>query len=233
MATGVVSRESDLPDVQAARQGDREAFARLAESHTGLVRVVVSDHVRAPDDVADCIQETFTKALRNLPRLKDPLRFRPWLTAIARHVAIDHRRRRNRDLALVGPILDATDEPRCPRPTPESVVTRRQLDSTVRARLIELPAREATAVTMASYQDRSPSEIADHLGVSVGNAKLIVHRGRRRLRHALVTHAHDTHQIDCPGLAETSEPSSATLGEHLSTCPCCLEQARLMLRSSD
>lgn len=233
MATRVAATNSDLRDVHAAIGGDRDAFARLAESHAGLVRVVVSDHVRAPDDVADCMQETFTKALHSPSHLKDPSRFRPWLTAIARHVAIDHRRRRNRDLALVGPILDPSDEPRCHRPTPESVVTRRQLGATLRARLTELPDREATAVTLASFQDRTPSEIADHLGVSVGNAKLIVHRGRRRLRHALVAQAHEARQLDCPGLADTDRPATVTLGEHLAGCPCCLEQTRLLLHGTE
>ncbi|MDZ7678623.1 MAG: hypothetical protein U5K29_08725 [Acidimicrobiales bacterium] len=51
---------SSTADVLAARDGDRDAFARLVTSHMGLLHTVVRDHVHAPDDVADCVQETTT-----------------------------------------------------------------------------------------------------------------------------------------------------------------------------
>lgn len=220
---------SSTTDVLAARDGDRDAFARLVTSHTGLLHTVVRDHVHAPDDVADCVQETIAKALRSLDQLRDPDRFASWLAAIARHIAIDHRRRRGRDLALATCVTDSGFEPRCWRPTPEAVVTRRQLGDTVRARVSGLPPREATAVALASYQDRTPAEIATALGVSVANAKIITHRGRRRLRGQLVEAAYAADLLICPDL----DGSGRSTREHLATCQACHQRTHRSLRGVD
>ncbi|MDZ7676017.1 MAG: RNA polymerase sigma factor, partial [Acidimicrobiales bacterium] len=166
------------------------------------------------------------KALRSLHQLNDPDRFRPWLTSIARHIAIDHRRRRSRDLALSTHVTDAGVEPRCWRPTPEAVVTRRQLGDTVRARVSALPPREATAVALADYQDRTPAEIAAALGVSVANAKVITHRGRRRLRGQLVEAAYAADLLVCPDL----DGSGRSTHEHLTTCQACHQRTHHSLR---
>ncbi|MFP4513510.1 MAG: RNA polymerase sigma factor [Acidimicrobiales bacterium] len=229
MVDRTTTMASSTAEVLAARDGDRDAFARLVTSHMGLLHTVVRDHVQAPDDVADCVQETIAKALRNLHQLQDPDRFRPWLTSIARHIAIDHRRRRSRDLALSTQMPDTGIEPRCWRPTPEAVVTRRQLGDTVRARVSALPPREATAVALASYQDRTPAEIATALGVSVANAKVITHRGRRRLRGQLVEAAHAAEVPMCPDL----DGSDRAAREHLTTCTLCHQRAHRSLSVVD
>ena len=230
MAISQVEHRSCSDDVIAARDGDRAAFARLMENHVRLVRTVVRDQVHSPDDVADCVQETFAKALRSVETLRDPERFRPWLTSIARRVAIDHRRRRVRDLAVLSYLVDPNDEVRCGRPSPESVVARQHLGDTVRARVRDLPPREAAAVVMANYHDRTPPEIADELGVSIGNAKVIVHRARRRLRGAIVEQVHATDQLTCPGLDRTDH---ALVKEHLDTCSECHRQAHRQLHTAD
>lgn len=225
-----VEHRSFSDDVVAARAGDRTAFARLMEHHVRLVRTVVRDQVHSPDDIADCVQETFAKALRSLETLRDPERFRPWLTSIARRVAIDHRRRRVRDLAVLSHLVDADDEVRCSRPSPESVVARQHLGDTVRARVRDLPPREAAAVVMASYQDRTPPEIADELGVTIGNAKVIVHRARRRLRGAIVEQVHAADQLTCPGLDHSDH---ARIADHLESCSECHRQAHRQLHTAD
>ena len=72
-------------DRVAAALEDHEAFSALFEEHVGSVRAVVRKNVRDPDDLADCVQEVWLRALQDLPKLREPDRFRAWLLQIARH----------------------------------------------------------------------------------------------------------------------------------------------------
>jgi RNA polymerase sigma-70 factor (ECF subfamily) len=78
----------------AAQSGDLDAYRTLLDDVRPLVRGFLRARVSDPDDAADALQET----LINLHRARhtyDPSRpFEPWLLAIARHVAVDHVRRR-------------------------------------------------------------------------------------------------------------------------------------------
>lgn len=226
MAASNGRRIGDSSDASAACRGDVEAFGRLAAAHTGLVHTVVRDHVRTPDDVADCVQECFAQALRTVHRLRDPHRFPSWLASIARHVAIDHRRRRARELTLSAASPERVQEMVSSRPSPETVVTRRQLRETVRAHVRAMPDREAAAVHLVTYRDQGPAEVAAELGVSHGNAKVIVHRARRRLRSMLVEDAFLQGQLACEEL-DRSHPGSAS--DHLDVCLDCQRQARQSL----
>ena len=73
--------------LRRARDGDADAFAALVQHHRDAVvrtaRAVLRDRARL-DDV---VQETFLQAWQGLQGLREPGRLRPWLTAIARHLA--------------------------------------------------------------------------------------------------------------------------------------------------
>ncbi len=61
-----------------------------------------------PDDADDCLQETFTAALRAYPRLEDGSNLRAWVLTIAHRKAIDaHRGRARRPV----PAADLPEEP--------------------------------------------------------------------------------------------------------------------------
>jgi RNA polymerase sigma-70 factor (ECF subfamily) len=167
----------------AAAGGDSDAFAELYRRHSGAVRAAIRDNVRGPEDQLDVLQETFTRALARLDTLADPTRFRPWVLQIARHAAIDHRRHR-RLITFEG--LD--HQPRPPAsgdPMPDLIAEMRELAGSVSLGLARLSTRDATAVALAAEFGFGPTEIAAALGITPGNAKVVLHRARRRLRASL------------------------------------------------
>ena len=98
----MASLRSDVELVEAVLSGDAESFAELYRAHVGAVRAVAASQVRDREAVADVVQDTFLRALRSLPSLQDPARFRPWLLSIARHLATDHLRASGRVTVLEG-----------------------------------------------------------------------------------------------------------------------------------
>src|SRR5688572_11969999 len=79
-------REAGL--VEAARSGDREAFAELYEIHAPMVHGLLLAHARH-GEVRDLLHDVFLSALRRISSLEDPRSFGAWLCTIARNVARD------------------------------------------------------------------------------------------------------------------------------------------------
>jgi len=82
--------------VRQALQADPESFGQLCRRYyTSLVAVadsILLDHHLAED----AAQEALAHACRQLPRLRKPERFGPWVAAICRNVAKDMLRERRR-----------------------------------------------------------------------------------------------------------------------------------------
>ncbi len=85
-------------NVDAARRGDRAAFASLHEQYTPMVHGMLLARV-GMNDADDLVQEVFLHAMRKLPTLRDSAAFGPWLATITRNFAMrffrDDRRRVN------------------------------------------------------------------------------------------------------------------------------------------
>ncbi len=177
-------REQDDGElVGAARDGDGHAFAELYRRHQGAVRRALSDHVHDEERRRELVQECFYRAYSRLHLLRDVSRFRPWVLQIARNAAIDDLRARTQ--AQLEP-LDADTLYADEHQGPASTTELRVLAAAVRAGMSHLSARDAAAISMVVHLGFGPHEVAAALGVTHGNAKVVLHRARQRLRDALV-----------------------------------------------
>src|SRR5512135_3813397 len=81
--------------VEAARNGDPDAFGALFDRyHAPVYRYIVA-RVGRPSDAEDLAQLVFVKALEALPRYEARgVPFGGWLFRLARNVVIDHARTR-------------------------------------------------------------------------------------------------------------------------------------------
>lgn len=179
-----MNREQDAREVawlQAARDGDREAFSRLVERYQkpvfGLCYRMLND-AQAAEDAA---QETFLRAYRHFRRYDARRSFATWLLSIAAHHCIDLLRRKR--LAMVS--LD--DEARAWRPpvepgmSPEAQVIRRQQEEQLRALLASLSPKDRAVVVLYYWHDCSCRQIAEALSLSESAVKSRLFRARREL----------------------------------------------------
>jgi RNA polymerase sigma factor (sigma-70 family) len=174
---------SDARLVAMALGESDDAFVALYRRHVGAVRRALSDHVHDPERRRDLVQEAFTRALAKLPTLREASLFRPWVLQIARNAAIDDLRSRSH--ARLEPIDDERWMPACSDDGPGPVAEARDLTSAIQASMATLSARDAAAISMVAHLGFGPAEVAAVLDVSYGNAKVVVHRARSRLRQAL------------------------------------------------
>jgi RNA polymerase sigma-70 factor (ECF subfamily) len=165
--------------VERARRGDHDAFAVLAAATIdrldATARLILGDS----DLAKDAVQETLFRAWRELPTLRDPDRFLPWVRRILVRACFREGRRRGRIRVEVE--LASIAEPVAPGDAAASVADRDALD-----RAFDRLAPEARAlIVLHHYLDLPLPEVAAALDVPLGTAKSRLHRATRELRAAL------------------------------------------------
>jgi RNA polymerase sigma-70 factor (ECF subfamily) len=129
-------------------------------------------------DVEDLTAHTFEKAWRARHRYRrDVAGFATWLLTIARNVAIDHLRARQRHEPL-----ELAEAVPSPGHTPEQQVVRDSDAQRLAALLATLPARERELVAMKYGADMTNRAIARATGLSESNVGTILHRAVEALR---------------------------------------------------
>ncbi len=155
-----------------------------------VIACVLGEHKDHPD-VEDCTHETLRRALEGRARLRDGEAIRPWLLGIARHVAIDARRRRKRERLVDAP-AHADDETESlverladPGPAPDERAASTERAARIAAALEGLAAPQRQAMLLFHVEGEAYQNIAERLGVPIGTVATWLSRGRRSLAEAL------------------------------------------------
>lgn len=104
---------SDTTLVDAARDGDGEAFSVLVERSRPMLLSLCTRMLHDPGLAEDAAQEAVLRALLSLDRLREPSRFGPWLVSIGLNVCRQWLRYRARDAWSLDALLGGRqmDEP--------------------------------------------------------------------------------------------------------------------------
>ena len=162
--------------VLAARTGDRAAFEHLVREAYDRLYALARRIVTDPSDAEDATQDTFLRAWRELPRLRDPERFEAWLTRMLVHGCYDLLRRRRRRETKVAWIVR---EP----------VVADGVGIEERERLGEafgrLSPEHRAVLVLHFFRDLAAAEIAAILEVPEGTVNSRLYYGTRALRAVL------------------------------------------------
>jgi RNA polymerase sigma-70 factor (ECF subfamily) len=146
----------------------------------------VARRIVADDDAAhDVAQDAMLLAFRYRDRFRGDSRYRTWLYRIAASAALTHLRRRRRARTHVTVSLGDTAEPAMPAASPEDRVANAEAAARARRELEALDARFGGVLRMRLVEERSETEVARTLGLSLATVKIRTHRGRHALRAAL------------------------------------------------
>jgi RNA polymerase sigma-70 factor (ECF subfamily) len=164
--------------VEAARRGDREAYADLIRSRSDRLFAIAQRILRDVDRTEDAVQEALVIAWRDLPGLRDPDRFDAWLRRLLVRSCVAEAQRERRLVATlrVLPIdlPSATDDYL-------SVVDRDELERGFR----RLPVQQRAILVLRHYAGLETAEIADALGIPDGTVRSRLHHAHRAMRAAL------------------------------------------------
>jgi RNA polymerase sigma factor (sigma-70 family) len=134
-------------------------------------------------DAADCYQETFLAAYETANRESISC-WRSFLTSLAARRAIDRLRARIR-MRRRFTSLHGISEPVAANASPSEEAAGHDLLDQVRNLLAELPDKQADVFWLSCIEGLSHQEISEHLHISNGAVRVLLHRARACLKTAL------------------------------------------------
>ena len=196
--------------VEALRRGDERAFAEVVERYHPMLRRIARGYVRTDEAVGDVVQETWIGVLRGIDRFEGRSSLRTWVVSILVNVARSHAVKEARTVPFTSLTRDDeagsgfgpeqfqgadgeypghwTTPPTPWTENPEASALAGETRSIVAQAVAALPEGQRSVITLRDVDGWSGPEVAEVLGISEGNQRVLLHRARAKVRMALDAH---------------------------------------------
>ena len=180
-----MEREDDVNLIRKILSGDDAAFSILVEKYQKSIHALAWRKIHDFHYAEEIMQDTFLKAYKKLPTLKNHNQFAGWIHVIANRLCIDWVRKQK-------PAMQSLENTR-PEEIEKSSYTHHRSEQQVTDRveychelvkklLEKLPENERTVVTLYYLDEMSTKEIGEFMGVSVNTITSRLQRARKRMQ---------------------------------------------------
>ena len=198
----------DSEVVSRLRAGDEAAFREVVAEYGGRLTRLARSFSHNDAVIEEAVQETWLAVFQGIPGFQGRSPLRTWLFGIlvnqAHRLAV--REHRHARVALGGnvgagqnpspededrePSMDRNGmwvEPPAPwgLENPESAMVSKETLRVIEAGLADLPEAQRQVVLLRDVEGLGSEEVCNVLGVSDTNQRVLLHRGRARVRRAL------------------------------------------------
>lgn len=160
--------------IDGCRHRNARAQRALYDEVAPMAMGICMRYTRGRDDAQDMLQEGMVKVFERIGRLNDPARLKSWVARIMVRTCIDHLKQR-RWMTL--PDGDIPEEPSFTIDPFEA--------ETVVAALQTLPPQQRAVFNMCEVDGYQQSEVAEQLGCSQNNVRVLLCRAKDSLRKQL------------------------------------------------
>ena len=163
------------------KAGDEAALGWFIERYTGYVSSIVHSLIGqalGQGDIEEVTADVFLALWESREKVR-PGKVRPWLSAVARHTALNQLRQRHIDLPFEEDILVINS------PGPETAYSKKELARIVRRAVDSLPYPEREIFLRHYYYGQKVKEIARQLNLNESTVKTKLRRGREALGRSL------------------------------------------------
>jgi RNA polymerase sigma-70 factor (ECF subfamily) len=195
------------------RAGDSTAFAELVDGWSPALLRVALLHVSTRASAEEVVQETWLAVITQLDRFEGRSSVKTWVFRILENLARTRGEREARSVPwstafpeprnpdegrpTVDPRRFRGAEDRWPggwtvagrpapwQPPPEDAAVAAELRRQLADALAELPDRQRTVVELRDVHGLTSDEVCERLALSAANQRVLLHRGRARLRARL------------------------------------------------
>jgi len=203
---GAPAAESDEHIVAALRAGDERTFRELFERSYPMMKRVARAHVASDAVAEEIVQDTWMAIVTGIERFEGRSALGTWMFSILTNQAKTHSARERRALPFSSVAPADVEEPAVsperfqkddeawpghwatpPRPwqKPERRLLSLEAREQLKQALAQLPERQRLIVVLRDVEGHSAEEVCDLLELSQENQRVLLHRGRSRLRACL------------------------------------------------
>jgi RNA polymerase sigma-70 factor (ECF subfamily) len=191
----VATQPTDQDLVERLRAGDPDAFAVLVRRYQRLMLRVARGYVRTDAVAEEVVQESWLAVVRGIERFEGRSSFKTWLLRIVANRAMTQGAKEARSVPIE-PSVSADHfvpegEPGAgawstpPEPWPEDQLLADETRQVIEQAIEELPPMQRAVVTMRDIEGMSSEEVQEALDISAANQRVLLHRGRQKVRAAL------------------------------------------------
>ncbi|MGA8209976.1 MAG: sigma-70 family RNA polymerase sigma factor [Nocardioidaceae bacterium] len=201
----------DRAVVAALRAGDESTFASLVDAWSGSMLHVARAFVATDGAAEEVVQDTWLAVLTGLVGFQGRSSLRTWVYRILVNQAKSRGVRDRRVVPFASLATDADDAPAgardgaavepsrfqgpdepfpghwhaTPTPWPEEAALTREVEHVVADALRGLPPRQRVVVALRDVDAHTAEEVSTLLGITPGNQRVLLHRGRSAVRARL------------------------------------------------
>ena len=188
--------EPDAELLRRLRAGDEQSFVALVERYNGSMLRLATSFVPSRAVAEEVVQDTWLAVLRGLSAFQGRSSLRTWMFTILvnRARTTGTREQRTIPFADTGPVVDAarfgldgawSAPPEHWIEEAEDRIEAEKLAGLLRALVDGLPGRQREVVLLRDVEGMTSAEVCQVLAISEANQRVLLHRGRGKLRQAL------------------------------------------------
>ncbi len=162
--------------------GDRDLLNRLVLEHVPDAMRFVLRLTRRHDLAEEIVQEALYRMARSAHTFRGEAQFRTWFFRIVVSAFRDHLAAAGRH-RCEGELTDELADPRGEEPSAATMSG--ELRDLIAQRISALPPRQREVLVLITYEQMTPHEVAEVLGISESNVHANLHYARARLREEL------------------------------------------------
>jgi RNA polymerase sigma-70 factor (ECF subfamily) len=191
-----VTQDPDADLLDRLRSGDEQAFVILVGRYREAMLRLAAGYVPSRAVAEEVVQDTWVGVLRGLSGFEGRSSVRTWLFSILVNRARSAGTRERRTVAVedIEPVVDQSrfDQSGHWISPPEAWVEQiddrlmaAKMADRIRSAIEDLPARQREVVTLRDLEGLSSDEVCGVLELTDVNQRVLLHRGRSKLRQIL------------------------------------------------
>ncbi|MEO5898776.1 MAG: sigma-70 family RNA polymerase sigma factor [Ilumatobacteraceae bacterium] len=187
------------------RARDGAAFRELVAAHNARLVRLATTFVPGTAVAEEVVQETWIAVIKGIDKFEGRSSLKTWITRILLNIARTRGAKERRTIPFSaldgggpgGPAVDPdrftgppghggwSDPPAHWSDLPEAVVESGETFALVLHTVQQLPEQQRWVVMLRDVEDWSSTDVCDSLGITEGNQRVLLHRGRSAVRAAL------------------------------------------------
>lgn len=189
--------------LSALRQRDERVFVELVEGWGGVMLRIADAHLGNRALAEEIVQEAWLTVLRTLDRFERRSSLRTWVIGIVVNLARSRARAERRSVPFPADENTASVDPArflpanharwphhwaiepLPWPTPEDALLAGETRQVILDAIAALPPSQREVVVLRDLESVPAQDVCNILGLTDTNQRVLLHRGRSRVRSAL------------------------------------------------
>ncbi len=203
---GARTSDRELRLVAPLRAGEMPDLDGLVRRYQGAMLRLAFSFLQSRSLAEDLVQDTWAAVIESLPSFQGRCSLKNWIFRILVNKAKNRRFRESRWVPFSamsdsdsddttmdpsGPTIEGYSADRLESwksERPEAPLIRKEAIRCLERALEELPPNQRAVVTLRDIEDCDTGEVCSVLRIAAGNQRVLLHRGRSKLRRALVEH---------------------------------------------